>query len=509
VLAAWVEHGAGSRISRQDFAARLQNLLGEHESSQAGSRGGVSGVDLASARYWTFRHAFLVGVNEGALPARAPRNAVYSGADLARLNDAGIVLDSACQHRDRERLLFHHLFESVTGELTISWHEVGTNGQARSPSPFIADITELFPDIENRDVAGSDVSALDRVASPRDLRNVAQVFDLELGKHDLPFIRAASSIEAVRRSEQAFDEYDGAFHDPDLIDALAARFGEEHVFSPTQLEAYIACPMQFFMTRVLKVLEVDGEREGIDPRLRGRLLHRALESFHRRFEDKPWDEIDASESFAALGSIVDDVFNARPTEYGPGLWAIEKARMGEQLARYAAIEKSRDDAPWRPVEFEWRFGMDGEVPAIVDTSAGAVQFSGIVDRVDRLDGEERIIDYKNSLAVRKMDIDAGTAVQLMIYAWARDAASSDATCLAAWYVQPGSETRREALGRSKAEVWEERQDRVRDTISASVQGMRSGRFHPTTETKSCRFCPVGKVCRYEEGRIARKIADES
>ncbi len=507
-------------ISRNEFALSLRQALKATPSSTHSDPGGVAVLDPQSVRRLRFSTVFFVGLNEGTLPRRAPSSAIYAEEDLARLRRADIELDDAKTHANREQLLFLRALDVSSKKIILCWHEIGADGKQKLPSPFVQDIRELFGGLP----AGRAVEMapeLDAVASWRDLQNAVFAHNLSIPKSTAAFEAACAGadIEAQRHSDDPFGPHDGVLRAPGLLGDLEERFGPEHTYSANQLETYVSCPFRFFTNRVLHIEEEERPDEAFDPKLRGTILHAILESFHRRFCGKSVSDISEGEATEAMEEIVKEKFEGnlwKSASARSGIARVEQARMNALMSRYLRIARGVDDSGLKPSHFEVAFGLgpsgSGEFltkaePFTLETSAGPVAVSGRIDRIDCAEDQAYIVDYKSSQPVAKKEIVEGRSLQLTLYALALEAAlMPGSVCEEAVFMRPGTRKIQKGMERKKKDGWEERLDTARTVIGEAVTAMRGGRFHPTSNDKSCAYCPKAHVCRYERSRMERKGA---
>jgi RecB family exonuclease len=525
-MALW--HGNDARPeSRTAFLARFREALQETCYPYPQPTDGVVCLDAAAARHLRFDYVFFGGVNEGDVPSPPLSNAIYSESDLEALEQAGVALEGKRAHSERELLLFHHVFAMPRKHLCITWHLVSRRGQEKLPSPYVADLVELF---EREDLqqpmpqANAFVPAPDMAASWRDLRNTAFAYPAsglrELFAEAFSPAAAGAGIEAARYDATPFGVYDGVMAEQALLSRVAARFDENHVFSVNQIESYRACPFQFFVERLLDIEDVETPAAEFDPRERGTILHAVLQAFHEQFRDIPIPEIPDEAARAAMAALTAGAFDTgawRSITAPRGVLEVERRRMEDLLTRYLDIERERAEVRWKPRHFEVAFGdvrgasadpLTRPEPFCLDTEAGRVRFAGRIDRIDVSDAAACLIDYKTTIVVKRKDINEGRSIQLAVYALALERfLMPGVSCAEAFFVQPGREERREGLGRSdKKPLWEIREKAAVQTVAAAVKAARAGRFSPTPDDvkRTCPHCPARRVCRYEEARIERK-----
>lgn len=522
----------GNSISRTVFLRRFETALRDTPYTLPRVARGVTLTDPHSVRGLAFCHVFLMGMNEGVLPAPAPANAVYGERDLERLRRAGIDLEGSWAHHARERLLFHHALESATESLTLSWCAMKENGREAMPSPFLADVREIFAG--HADIEAPIPRSEDAVPSPEDAASEREygaalahmgARPADLGKLK-PFEGAARALatELRRQGGDPFDPWDGALADPGLVRGLAAHFGEQHHFSANQIETCVSCPFRFFLERVLHLAEAEAPAEELDPRTRGSLLHAILQRFHQRFQGVPIPDIPVEQAREALEAILPTVFadNRWRTHTCPdGLLAMEQRVMRARLDRYLRIARgSEDESAWAPTHFEAAFGrtpredadpLSREAPYGLATPLGEVLFAGVVDRIDAGPGDAlRIVDYKSSTVPAAGDVTAARDIQLSLYTEVVERALlAGRICTSAVYMVPGRNTRREVIPK-KDDKWHAQREALTATVADAVTRIRTGSFPPTPtdDGKVCAACGQRRVCRYDQHRIARKLAGE-
>src|SRR5262249_574835 len=151
--------------------------------------------------------------------------------------------------------------------------------------------------------------------------------------------------------------------DPHAQAAVAARYGEGYVFSPSQFESYLSCPFQFFLKYVLGLAPVD-DRDDFDEDFiaRGNRLHKLLEELERRVKQDGGDRLELSE-FVIQTEMEAELTIGSDTD--AGLYLIERRRVKKTLQKYVDQMRRYDANPkWpraTPSRFEVAFGgPDGE-----------------------------------------------------------------------------------------------------------------------------------------------------
>lgn len=184
------------------------------------------------------------------------------------------------------------------------------------------------------------------------------------------------------------------------------------------LDLQSGCPVKAFCISRLRAEPIDVPVRGIDPRLRGILIHRVLE--HLLDPDangSPGDRIDASIE-QAFGSLM---------RRGDAGWDVqlraERGRVEDIVERLLEAEAARPPFVTSAVERRVEFGVNGR------------RLKCRLDRVDSLaSGETLLIDYKTGQSVRDGWFDARLSdCQLPAYAL-----EAEPACIAAIRLGAGS-----------------------------------------------------------------------
>ena len=479
----------------------------------------VACLDMASARYLSYEHVYLIGMTDDAVPARPPVSALYAEDERAELRALGVPLDDALKHNRREVLMFQRMFSIARGSLTIAWHRIMRGGQATQRSLFVEEVADRLPDVRiHRPLSVRSVATpeADLVACERDARNYVFANGATgSAAGEFPDMRAAAEIELARHDFEPCGVHDAVLARRENLDWLRLNNGPESEFSATALETYAQCPFAYFRDRVLRLFRVEPTEALLDARIRGGVLHRALEKFHSEFAGRAVADIDPRDAAPAMERALDAEFTKARKSYSHiarGLLDAQRAHLSGALSRYLAIAYARDDPRWKPTAFEVPFGRargDREryAPAYaLDLGEETVRLTGCIDRIDRDGDAIRVIDYKTS-KVAKIEIDEKRNFQLALYALAVESGICSAgRCESASYVAVGKNAGETiALSRDgDSPNWDKRIELARAAVLDAVRGIRTGVFHPTLRAEACRGCASEKACRYERGRMRRK-----
>ncbi len=190
---------------------------------------------------------------------------------------------------------------------------------------------------------------------------------------------------------------------------LAAR---PRRMSVTDVEKWIKNPYGIFAKKILRLSPLDGLRTEPDARLRGTIIHWALDRFVERYPnglpEKPAE---------ALMQIADELISEYATH--PRVAAFWRPRMQRFADWFAATEQTRRrDVEQIMVEIKGRLELDART--------GPFTLTARADRIDRrTDGSLVIYDYKTGVPPTAKAVETGKAPQLPLEAAIAEAGGFD------------------------------------------------------------------------------------
>ena len=505
-------------LTVEEFATLLGAALDGDVPLQSETAFGVQVLESLAAAYRPFRHVFLVGLEAGQFPSRAPLSPLMDEADREALAEAGLRVDRRGDWDLRERELFRVLVAGASERLTVS-HARTTRGQETIPSAFLDALGDVAH-LEVTTVTSSQVF-LPGQRLARDAEAAATAAH-------------AARIERARAAGEA-TPWSGTITAPDLRAWVAVEFGDGRVWSPTQLEQYATCPWAFLATRVLRLERLEDPDDGMEPTVRGTVLHDTLKRFYTAL-GASWErplllrEGDKARADAALAPALDAALQAADAG---GLWlgpvalrGAQRAELLRTLGKYLAGEIERNEKHWNshsPMAKQVKLGAaEHEVPIgemVLERDGVRLRYRGIIDRVDR--GVEQpefvgIVDYKSSKSAapgggEKAAWDDGVALQAPLYAHALTTLypGSAPTSLEYRVLRDGSSVLRLVLHQAKKirgplEPKDDDRDQLDGALAsavAHVQRLRDGQF-PPAPAASCKcppWCAAWAVCRTPGG----------
>jgi ATP-dependent helicase/nuclease subunit B len=448
-------------MSREDYASLLSAGL---ESIEIGLLPSTTDQILVGTMQRTragrIRALFVLGANDGVLPAAGGRDGVLNEDERARVLGRSGDTDALDRLRaEEEELAIYRNLSRPEEKLWISYAVSGPEGGELRPSLIFERLRGIFPesvcalerDIRSRadasEPGGGSGGALCRVSTaggtleslllalraPSANRALDPVWRAVYDWYRAHAPREAAMLDrgfafsnGVERridrgyAERLYGAYSRYDHGCDAEAAPSIRL------SPSSLERYSRCPFSHFVShglrpRETRVVEI-GAREI------GDVFHRAIMEFSKALTEEGVRVSDADSAWMRLTEadcekLIDEIFDAMRGEaevFGrgePERYRLERMRATVGTAARIVAEQVKAGLI-DEMYFEERFGDGGKFPPIIH-SLGDLTV-GIEGRIDRLDvlrgGRAKIIDYKSGAeSFDAEEARAGWRLQLMLY----------------------------------------------------------------------------------------------
>jgi ATP-dependent helicase/DNAse subunit B len=361
------------RLARRDAdlvpaPLELERTLGELPVF-AGDRPGPGRVEITRPdriRARRVRALFLCGLNEQVFPRPATPDPLLSDDDRAAINAAaGLRL---AHHEDRlaaERFLLYTAVSRPTELLVLSWRAADDEGEPAVRSLFVDDVCDVFAD-----------APLERVRTR------------PLGASGWPAEDAPTEREAALAAAGAAPPERPVTLGPLSPEVVADVLPGDRGVSATGVEAWVSCPVKWFVERVLHPTELVPDPEAL---VRGEITHLVLRDVFAAYAGRglgPGDLPAARERMhAALAEHTAEKAISVNQERLRG----EVRRLEADLVRYLE-HAAREDTAFVPEHFEAGFEVE----------IGALRLDGRIDRIDVTrtpPTQAVVIDYKGATAV--------------------------------------------------------------------------------------------------------------
>jgi PD-(D/E)XK nuclease superfamily len=382
--------------------------------------GRVAIVDLLRARTRRSEVVFLLGLEQGSLPRRAPdsplldderRRSVEGRSPRVRLRAHDPI--------ERDRYLFYTACTRASKRLYLAREAATDDGMPREPSPFWEEVRSLFaPDEVERWTTTRPLSELvwplEHAPSERErIRSLAALVQDD-GDAATAVARANGWERRLERAHKAFDR-PTALVNPLALEGVRSRTS----YAVTELEAFADCSSIWLIDRIVSPRSIDGE---VDARLRGSVAHRAL---HRFFTELPKqlgiETIDAARLDDAVALVRECVAEA-VERVGLDLSELQRHELEQGLARDLERFVRHEvelGLPLVPRRFEVSFGSDRSPPELqAGLELGDFSVSGKIDRidVDPFSARGIVQDYKSGRTAHSAaKIESELRLQIPLY----------------------------------------------------------------------------------------------
>ncbi|MCG1020042.1 helicase-exonuclease AddAB subunit AddB [Sutcliffiella horikoshii] len=397
----------------------------------------VANFDLS--RLSDIKHSFVIGVNDGVIPAKIKDEGFVSEEERELLANYGMELAPTSMERLLgEHFLVYSSFLSPSHHLYISYALADEEGKTLLPSSYIKRIKEMFPDMEekllfNEPAELSQEEQLMFVHTPSTtLSNLAVQLQAWMKKYPMEPIwwdvynTLLDSEEWQAKTEQVLRSL---FYKNEAkkLERKVSRelYGNHMEASVSRMEKFSACAFSHFASHGLKLK--DRKIYRLEAPDIGQLFHAALKhiSDKLRKSGNDWKHLSKQECEVLAKEAVNLL---APKLQGEILLSSNrfhyiKRKLETIITRASQILSDHSKASkFTPVGLELGFGKKEELPPIQLHLPNGVtmELIGRIDRVDKAEGSNglllRIIDYKSSgKALDLTEVYYGLALQMLTY----------------------------------------------------------------------------------------------
>lgn len=391
------------------------------------------------------KYAFLLGFNEGVVPAQFKEDGILSEGERSVLENAGMELaPGASRKLLDERFLIYNALTTGSRKLWISYATADDEGKALLPSEVIRHLHRMFPRVHEHSLA-----ALPPAGLPEEVRD-----SIHLGYIGHPEQSLRALIMQLRQWRQGteipelwWDVYNWFAADDirslELKRLLSSLFyrnvgtklkrgtslrlygGSTLRGSVSRMEKFVACSFSHFASYGLRLKE--RQLYKLQAPDIGQLFHAALSDMAVRLkeEGRGWGSLspeecrrEASETVERLSPMLQGEILMSSKRYG---YISRKLKNIVGRASVILGEHARRGS-FEPVGLELDFGPDKELPPLRITlpNGCVMEVVGRIDRVDMARGENgillRVIDYKSSQKDLKLhEVYYGLSLQMLTY----------------------------------------------------------------------------------------------
>lgn len=396
-------------------------------------------ADLEKSRLSEIKAAFVIGMNEGILPAKISDEGILADEDREQLLRVGMKVapDSRTRLLD-EHFLAYMAFTTPSEVLYVSYPLANDEGKAIIPSSYVKRIEELFP-TRHEHLYVSEPSELKETEQLRFVSNRGTTLSylasqLQLKKKNYPINEfwwdVYNDYANGNWKEQAQKVLASLFYankTKKLPDAITEElYGDTIQASVSRMELFNGCPFSHFAGYGLNLKERQLFRLKA-PDI-GELFHAALKTISEMVNEQnlTWAQLTkeqcerlAKQAVAALAPRLQNeiLLSSERHQY--------IQRKLEQIitrASYVLTEHAKSSG-FVPLELELAFGPKGKLPPLSFSlkNGKKMELVGRIDRVDQAKDDNndlflRVIDYKSSEKdVNLSEVYFGLSLQMLTY----------------------------------------------------------------------------------------------
>ncbi|RSL33383.1 helicase-exonuclease AddAB subunit AddB [Salibacterium salarium] len=398
----------------------------------------VTIADMERSRIADVEVSFLLGINEGLLPASFEEEGMLDDEERKWFEKHGTELaDDAGTRLLNEQFLIYRAMSLPKEKLYLSYPLADEEGKSLQPSVLINQVKDLFPDVQenllfNEPQEYSEEEQED-FAGPNRKTLSFLTYQLQRWKQGYPvapiwwnvynwYVREGQSRQLSILIKSLFYK-----NKPVQLSSATSKqlYGETLKASVSRVEQFESCAFSQFVSYGLRLKERDIYKlEAPDI---GQLFHAALKDMTEQIksEGKEWGSLSTKEcqtiAKGCVAKIVPTIqreilLSSHRHQYLQKKLEDTVVRASQMLSRQAKA------SGFSPMGLELGFGPGEQLPPLRFTLSDGTEMevAGRIDRVDGATGNDgvfvRIIDYKSSEKdIRLADVYFGLALQMLVY----------------------------------------------------------------------------------------------
>ncbi len=396
--------------------------------------------DIARIKGRDVKVLYIVGINDGVLPASKKEEGLLSDRDRITLGEVGINLSSTTRNKVFEEQYLLYIALTISSEyLMLSYPMADFEGKSLRPSIVISRIKKIFPNLIEES-AIYDLKILEnkfgKIIAPIPTFNeliisMRKDFDKEYVE---PYW--SEIYEWFKNNGEFKDKVKNIFKGlsysnigdkvpRNKLRKLYQNDLEKLVFSVSKLEKYAECPFSYFVQYGLKAKNRK-VYEFTPPDL-GSFVHEMLDSFTNKVREDGilWSDLSNEKCKKIISNLIDkklmDESNSILNSTKKFKYLAQRfKRVISKSVSVIASQIGKGEFEVFKTEFDFGSYSSGEAITLDLSDNEKVYLQGRIDRIDKLDldGETyiRIIDYKTG--AKKFDLNEiyhGLQMQLLVY----------------------------------------------------------------------------------------------
>ena len=502
-------HHVAQSVRRKAPVRRLANRLSELTANlsfkaEAAKPGHLSIAPLPRAGYTNRAHIYIAGMDEATFPGGATEDPILLDGERS-----GVSGELELRRTRPAEQVWHliRVLSMASNKVTLlSCHRSLSDSRERYPAALFQQAAEqmnIDPVIvralpENSAQALDDAEALLAHHASADYKSVVH--------QTFPYLVAGQKARRAREWD-GLTTYDGWLgkSTPEL--AITAQ---HRIFSPSRLEMLARCPYRYFLNHVLEIQPIEKAETDptrwLDPLSYGALLHSLFHKFMQLLKARG-ERPDRDRHGTLIRELLEREIEAKkethPVEHEAAYRADVK-RLSQAAQVFLSVESEQKNAD--PIGFEVSFGfgesggLNCEPPVILELAEDvAFRIRGRIDRVDRVDDNFVIWDYKTGSMAQYDEQDLlkrGTHLQWALYAYALNAIlrqqNEPGRVQLSGYVFPGDREHGRRLSETPPAP-----ETLANVLRPLLKLVENGGFFHIQKSQECDYCIYNRVCSKE------------
>jgi CRISPR/Cas system-associated exonuclease Cas4 (RecB family) len=305
-----------------------------------------------------------------------------------------------------------------------------------------------------------------------------------------------------------------------ITDKMLQGNSPENPLSPTAINTWLQCSIRFYFRYILQLPEPEEMKDEIDSMAFGSIFHETIEQLYKPFRGQTINKTDLANIIKDKVLIENEIRKAIGKHYikqtvpgkpvpieGKALLIFENIKTFIKRL----IEVDMELTPFDLIELEGKYTTSLDV--VVDGKPRKIFIGGKIDRIDRVNGMVRALDYKTgnveTLAISQLsdlfekdkENNRKEILQALIYCMVYNESSGEPSA-----VQPAIYSLRKLFGENFSPdikrnggklIYQDVKDEFRQELAKMLSEMLSGSgsYSQTPHDKYCGYCAYRKVCQ--------------
>ncbi len=430
---------------------------------------GLQVMGVLETRTLDFDNVIMLSVNEGVLPSGKSANS-FIPDDLKRHLQMPL-------HNEKDAIYSYHFYRILQRAKNISLiynTETDTFGKGEK-SRFI---TQLLAEWKKKN---ANVTIQENILS-------------------LPVTAAGQNFGLVIEKDE------------DVLNKLLEKAQSERGLSPTSFNTYKECSLKFYLRFIAGVREADEVEEDIEASAMGNIIHKVLEELYKPVLNVNLTAIDVEQMKKQAPAFAQKYFEEHYEEAVDenGKKALAFHVIKKYLANLLNFEKqqieTRGKNQLHVKHLEKELSAD-----LVLKDGKKIKIQGKSDRIDDINGELRIVDYKSSVHKYNDKFEIGSldevfentkfskALQLLTYAWlAWKEKLAPAEKINSCIIAFRAEKKLYTLTQNKKDFtfsdsfFNEFEEKLKVFIAEMFNADK--KFEPIPDLETCEYCAYKNIC---------------